>query len=285
MKKFTDFDLSNYNAYRIKSICKNAFFPDSVEDINILYENSLINDKVVLGNGNNIILSKEYYDMDFIIFNGNFNRTVLNGDRINAQAGTTLKDLSEFALENSLTGMEVFWDIPSSVGGAVYMNAGTNEGEIANRLVKVSFFDLAKNEKTVLKKHELAFSYRNSIFQQMDDVVILEAEFKLDYGNKEDILTRMETIRNRRWEKQPREYPNCGSVFKRPEGMFVGPMIDSLGLKGYRIGDAQVSEKHSGFIVNRGQANGSDILELIEFVRMRVKEEFGILLEIEQRII
>jgi UDP-N-acetylmuramate dehydrogenase len=181
--------------------------------------------------------------------------------------------------------MEVFWDIPSSIGGAVAMNAGASGEEIKDVLIKVQYLDLIDLKVKEMLNQDIGFVYRNSFFQQNSSKIVIEAEFKLNKGDKVEIENKMNEIRQKRWEKQPREYPNCGSVFKRPEGRFVGPMLDELNLKGFSVGGAQISEKHSGFIVNKGDATGSDILNLIKEVQKRVKAKFGVDLEVEQRII
>jgi len=285
MIAYKDFDLTNYNAYRVKALCKNAFFPENEADIIALYAKK--QDYVLLGSGHNIICSKPYYDADFIIFNGNFNTSKVNETTsvIEAEAGATIYDLSNVAQKYSLSGAEFYYDIPSSVGGAVVMNAGTKEGETKNILNKVRYLDLTDMQVKEKNNKDLELSYRNSLFQKQKDKVILKAWFQLQKGDAEEIKTIMEASKARRWKKQPRDYPNCGSVYKRPPGRFVGPMLDELGLKGFRIGGAEVSKKHSGFIVNVGNATGSDILNLIRYTKERVKEAFGVDLEVEQRII
>lgn len=284
MKIIENFDLTNYNSYKLKTFCRNAFFPNSNAEVQSTFLDH-DNKKIIIGNGNNLILSTDYYDDDFVIFNGNFNKIKVEDEVMIAQAGATLKELSEIASENSLSGMEVFWDIPSSVGGAVVMNAGASGEEMKDILVKVSYLDLNDGEIKEKKNEDLGFVYRNSFFQNDPSKVVLEVEIKLQKSSKEMIVNKMNSTRDKRWEKQPRNYPNCGSVFKRPEGRFVGPMLDELGLKGFSVGGAQISEKHSGFIVNRNNATGKDILDLIKEVQRRVQEKFGILLEVEQRVI
>jgi UDP-N-acetylmuramate dehydrogenase len=280
-----NFNLKAFNSYQIESVCKRAFFPENEGDILELYRSK--KEFILLGGGYNIILSKEYYDTDFIIFNGNFNTVKVNeiNDVISAEAGATILDVSENAEKHSLQGVEFFYDIPSSVGGAVVMNAGTKEGETQNILKKVRFLDLTDMVIKERAKEDLELEYRNSFFQKQKDKIILKAWFQLSKGDKSAIRSVMEASKKRRWERQPREFPNGGSVFKRPPGRFVGPMIDELGLKGFTIGGAQISEKHSGFIVNINKAKGSDILKLIRHTQVKVKEVFKVDLEIEQRII
>lgn len=279
-----DFNLENYNAYRIKAICAIAWFPKTEMELCAIYKNSST-PKIIIGNGNNIILSREYYKEEFIILNGCLDKIENYETIILAEAGATLENLCEVALQNSLSGLENFYDIPSSVGGGIVMNAGTKDGEIKDILVKVSFLNTSNMEIGSILKEDMNFSYRNSIFQNEKDKIILKGWFQLKPGNNFEIKNKMQLIKKNRWEKQPREFPNCGSVFKRPSGKFVGPMIDELSLKGFSIGGAKVSEKHSGFIINTGEASGKDILALISEIQRKVKEKFNIELEVEQRII
>jgi len=285
MISFNSFDLAKFNSYRLDARCAKAFFPETEYDLLQIYQKNPVIKKIVIGNGNNIILSREWYDEYFIIFNGTFNKVEINGNEIMAEAGATMLQLSEIALQNSLSGFEIFYDIPSSVGGAVVMNAGASGEEIKDLLIKVRYLDLEDMKFKELVRNDIKFEYRNSYFQKNPDKIVLKAWFKLTPGDRERIKDKMEAIKTTRWAKQPREYPNCGSVFKRPRGRFVGPMIDELGLRGFTIGGAQISEKHSGFIINTGGANGSDILAIVHEMKRRVKEHYGILLEMEQVII
>ena len=193
--------------------------------------------------------------------------------------------LSTIALNNSLSGLEMFYDIPSSLGGAVVMNAGASGEEIKDLIVKVRFLDLKDMTIKELDNDKLDFKYRSSFFQKNTDKIILKVWLKLKPDNKANIKSKMLSIKQNRWLKQPRNYPSAGSVFKRPKGKFVGPMIDGLGLKGFTIGGAQISKKHSGFIINRNSATGQDILDLIKFIQKKVYDSEKIHLEIEQRII
>lgn len=285
MKTYTDFDLTNYNSYKLKSKCKRAYFPENEEDIIELYKSK--QDFILLGSGHNLILSKAFYDVSFIIFNGNFEniKIIENSNVIVAEAGATILTVSEYAEKHSLTGAEFLYDIPSSVGGAVVMNAGTKEGETKHILKKVRFLDLKDMLVKEKVNEELELEYRNSFFQKNKNKIILKVWFQLMPGVKANIRQIMDESKIRRWSRQPREYPNSGSVFKRPPGKFVGPMLDELGFKGFTIGGAQVSKKHSGFIVNINNATGDDILKIINEIRKKVKEVFNIDLEVEQRVI
>ena len=284
MKIYDNFDLSPYNAYKIKARCARAYLSNSERELVNLFAHS--SEKfIVLGNGNNVILSRPYYEESFVIFNRCLDDVKVNGTRIEADAGATILQVSEIALQYGLTGAEFYFDIPSSVGGAVVMNAGTKEGVTQDILERVRYLDLSDMSIKEKNSNELELAYRNSVFQNDLEKIVLKAWFKLKKGNKNEIATLMNTSKKRRWERQPRELANCGSVFKRPPGMYVGPMIEELGLKGYSVGGAQVSEKHAGFIVNVGGATGADILAIINEIKSHVKKIFGVELEVEQRII
>lgn len=285
MKRYKNFDLTEYNSYKISAKCAEAFFPETEDEIVSLYSEFPSERKIVIGDGNNIILSQSYYDAIFVIFKDTFNKVTVEANQIESESGATMKYLSEVAESHSLSGLEIFYDIPSSVGGAVVMNAGTKDGEIKDVLIKVRYLDLMDLKIRDIEQDVIGFEYRNSFFQKHRDKIVTKAWFKLNYGDSVSIRKKMEEYKAIRWFKQPREFPNCGSVFKRPKGRYVGPMLDELGLKGFQIGGARISEKHSGFIVNCGDAIGRDILNLISEVQKRVKDKFGVDLEVEQRII
>jgi UDP-N-acetylmuramate dehydrogenase len=189
------------------------------------------------------------------------------------------------ALAHNLSGLEVLYDIPSSIGGSIVMNAGAYDEDISHIIKDVTFWDQSDQNIRTLPKEALHLSYRNSIFQQDKRKLILQANLVLRESNKNDIKYKMDTIKARRWEKQPREYPNAGSVFKRPQGRYVGPMLDALQLKGYSYNGFRVSPKHSGFIEKVGCGNGADLLHLITDIQAKVSEAFDVKLELEQRII
>ncbi|GGH32336.1 UDP-N-acetylmuramate dehydrogenase [Sphingobacterium alkalisoli] len=284
MKKFEDFDLTNFNSYRVKAVGREVFFPETEQDVIDLY--TISRDYILLGSGHNIILTKEYYDKPIIVFNGNFDTISVNdSDVVEVEAGAMMHDVAQVALEHSLKGIEIFYDIPSSLGGAVVMNAGASGEEIKDVLVKVRYFDLADLQVKEILKEDISFEYRNSFFQRNTDKIVLKAWMKLDIFNQDLIREKMETIKAQRWAKQPKEFPNGGSVFKRPQGYYVGAIIDELKLKGYTVGGAKISEKHGGFIVNFADAKGSDIVSIIEHVNMLVHTMYGFELEVEQRII
>ena len=285
MRVYNDFDLTDYNSYRLKARCRRAYFPNSEEDIISLYSSGY--NYILLGSGHNVILSKEYYEEEFIIFNGNFEQIDINAKSgmVDAQAGIRMEKLSEMACENGLSGLEIFYDIPSSLGGAVVMNAGASGEEIKDVLVKVRYLDLEDMHVREIFKEDINFEYRNSFFQKKSGKIVLKAVLKLWPNEKSVIRKKMETIKEQRWAKQPKNYPNAGSVFKRPPGYYVGAIMDELGMKGYTVGGAMISERHGGFIINFNSAKGKDIVDIISEVRRRVLEAYGINLEVEQRII
>ncbi|AWH85126.1 UDP-N-acetylenolpyruvoylglucosamine reductase [Flavobacterium album] len=286
MKIENNFDLTNYNSYKIKAICNRAFFPKNEADFIEIFKDSGLENKVIIGGGYNIIFSKDRYEEDFIIVGESYaSITLEEGNVVVCEAGASTLKLTEFALKHSLSGVEIFYDIPSSLGGAVVMNAGASGEEIKDILVKVRYLDLTDMQVKEIYKADIGYEYRNSLFQRETNQVVLKVWLQLQPGNAEDIKNKMETVKEARWAKQPKEYPNAGSVFKRPPGHYVGPMIDELQLKGYRIGGAEVSKKHGGFIINVDHATGEDIISVIKHVQSKVRERFNVDLEIEQRII
>lgn len=284
MKQFEDFDLTMYNSYRIKAIGRLVYFPETEDDLVELYQQS--KDYILLGSGHNIILASDYYDRPIIVFNGNYNSVFWDGEYgLEVEAGAMMHDVAQVALDSALSGLEIFYDIPSSLGGAVVMNAGASGEEIKDVLVKVRYLDLQDMQIKEILKEEMSFEYRNSFFQRNTDKIVLKACLKLTSASKDQIKGKMETIKAQRWKKQPKEFPNAGSVFKRPKGYYVGAIIDELQLKGFAIGGAKISEKHGGFIVNFNEAKGEDIISVINEVKRRVLDKFGVNLEVEQRVI
>jgi len=284
MKQFENFDLTMYNSYRIHASGKLVYFPENEQDLVELYRQSA--DHILLGSGHNVILAKEYYEKSIVIFNGNYNTISWDKEHgLEIEAGAMMHDVAQVALDHGLSGLEIFYDIPSSLGGAVVMNAGASGEEIKDVLVKVRYLDLQDMQIKEILKEDMSFEYRNSFFQRNTDKIVLKAWLKLTNAPKDQIKEKMETIKVQRWAKQPKEFPNAGSVFKRPKGYYVGAIIDELQLKGFTIGGAKISEKHGGFIINFNEAKGQDIIDIIEEVKFRVLERFGVDLEVEQRII
>ncbi|MFS9156281.1 UDP-N-acetylmuramate dehydrogenase [Streptococcus infantis] len=237
---------------------------------------------MVLGNASNIIV-REGGVRGFVIMCDKLNNVSVDGYTIEAEAGANLIETTRIALRHSLTGFEFACGIPGSVGGAVFMNAGAYGGEISNILQSCKV--LTKDgEIETLSAKDLAFGYRHSAIQD-SGAVVLSAKFALSPGNYETIKQEMDRLTHLRELKQPLEYPSCGSVFKRPVGHFAGQLISEAGLKGYRIGGIEVSEKHAGFMINVADGTAKDYEELIESVIEKVKEHSGVTLEREVRIL
>lgn len=237
----------------------------------------------VIGNGSNILV-KDGGVRGVIIKLTEMNKiTLVSNNEIKAECGALLKDVSEKAEQESLTGFEFACGIPGSVGGAVFMNAGAYNGEISFVIKEVTALDDKGNIITI-NKDDLELGYRTSIIMKKG-YVVLDATFELKKGDKDKITARIQELTTRREEKQPLEYPSAGSTFKRPEGYFAGKLIQDSGLKGYTVGGACVSEKHAGFVINKNNATASDVLNVIKHVQEEVKSKFNVDLYPEVRII
>ena len=235
----------------------------------------------ILGNGSNLLVSDAGYRGVVITLGGEFKEMTLEEDgcTIRCGAGAMLSALCKFALDHSLSGLEFAWGIPGSTGGAVYMNAGAYGGEMKDVLVSASAVTADGDLKTILAE-ELDLSYRHSVFSGGTDIVT-SLRMKLATADPEEIRAKMNDLMGRRRDKQPLEYPSAGSTFKRPVGYFAAALIEQCGLKGVSVGGAQVSAKHSGFVINTGDATAQDVLDLIAHVRRVVNEQTGVTLETE----
>ena len=237
----------------------------------------------VMGNGTNLIVGDKGIRGVVVKLCDNYSGFDVNADIIRAKAGAPLSRIADVALEYELSGMEFASGIPGTLGGAVAMNAGAYGGEMKDVVIKTLYMDGDGRIREVLgEQHQ--FGYRTSFIQKQAGI-ILESEIKLKKGNFAEIKERMAELALRRRDKQPVEMPSAGSIFKRPAGYYTGRLIEECGLKGYKIGGAQVSSKHCGFIVNTGDATAEDILRLISHIRGKVRERFGIELQTEVKII
>lgn len=252
----------------------------SKEDVNHL----------VMGNGSNLLIKDGGYRGVVVkISSAAFSDfEILKEEKgyvyVRVGAGMLMGVLARKLADNSLTGFEFASGIPGSLGGAVFMNAGAYDGEIKDIIVSAEVIDRDGTEIKTVDDKDMELSYRHSIFHNTGDVII-SAELKFKQGNKEEIEAKMAELGKRRNEKQPVNYPSAGSFFKRPEGYFAGKLVQDAGLKGYTVGGAQVSELHSGFVINIGGATASDIIAVMKHCQKEVYDKFGVNLEPEVRIL
>lgn len=281
-----DEPLKNHTTFKIGGNCIALIEPrevsDIVETIKICRENSI--KFFVIGNGSNLLVPDEGYNGVIIKLKSEFSTIQVKDEYLIVNSGAKLSEVYTVAYENSLTGFEFASGIPGTIGGAIYMNAGAYGGEMKDIVESVEVLDLDNFELRELKNEELEFSYRKSIIQRKN-YIVTTIKLKLQKGNKEEINAVYEDLRERRNSKQPLNFGSAGSTFKRPEGHFASKLIEDAGLKGYHINDAWVSEKHSGFVVNKGNASFKEVMELIEYVQKVVFEKFGVKLETEVRIL
>lgn len=278
--------MNEHTTFKIGGAADVLIFPSSADDVSKIFR--LVDEFklpcVVLGNGSNVLVRDKGIRGAVVKFTEKFfGGMSCNGQRLTACAGAKLKDVSYFAADNGLTGMEFAVGIPGSIGGAIFMNAGAYDGEMKNAVASVKAVTRG-GELVEFSGASLQLGYRHSIFQE-NGCAICEVELILQRGNVDDIRRKMDDFTFRRESRQPLDMPSAGSTFKRPKGHFAGTLIDKTGLKGLRVGGAMVSEKHAGFVVNVGGATAQDVLNLIEEVKRRVREVHGVTLSPEVRII
>lgn len=273
--------MKKHTSFRIGGPAKYFVRPESEEEICqvISYCKEEKIPFFLLGNGSNLLVSDEGYDGVVIQIGSNFQGIQKNKTILTVKSGTLLVTVSKEAAEAGLGGMEFASGIPGTIGGAIFMNAGAYGGEMKQIVKRVKVLKPDGNI-SYLERDELGMGYRTSIVKK-ENYVVLEVELALEEKNKEEILGTMEELKKARKEKQPLEFPSAGSTFKRPEGYFAGKLIMDAGLRGFRVGDAQVSEKHCGFVINRGRATAKDVMELVSAVKEKVKKDFGVELELE----
>ena len=265
--------LRTHTTFRIGGPAAYYFIPEREEEIiealDFAKEKGL--PYYVIGKGSNMLFSDDGFDGVIIEIGKGLEKIEISAYMASRLASKGLK------------GFAFAGGIPGTLGGGVAMNAGAYGGEIKDCIVSAKVLT-KEGERVVLKKEDLQLSYRNSVILQKG-YLVLEATFSFEKGNPAEIQEEIKELNKRRREKQPLEYPSAGSTFKRPEGYFAGKLIEDAGLRGYRVGDAQVSEKHCGFVVNRGEATAKDVAQLISDVQNRVMDEFGVKLEPEVRMI
>ena len=277
-------NMKRYNTYKLDVICKYLVFVKNIEElVNLLKELKEENIKyLVLGNGSNIILSDSYYD-GVIIKLDRMNNIEINDNIVTVEAGYFLMKLARDVLKHNLTGLEFAAGIPGLVGASIAMNAGAYNKDMASVVKEIKVID-ENLDLITLKNEELNFAYRDSLLKHNKNYICVSATLELENGNTEESLELIEERRQRRLATQPLEYPSAGSVFRNPENISAGKLIEDCGLKGYNINGAEVSTKHANFIINKNNCTGKDIIELIDIIRKKVYDEYNIELVLEQEI-
>lgn len=279
-------NLNKYTSFKIGGPAKYLLFPKDetslIEALKIAREEKI--ETLILGNGSNVLCADEGFDGLVFILKSSLTDFEIKDNKISAGAGLSLRKVANLALEEGLSGLEFAHGIPGSIGGGTIMNAGAYGSEMKDVVSSVRFLDENLNIK-VLTNEEMDFSYRHSIAQD-NNYIILSVDFELKRDkNKDEIKALMDDLWNRRQSKQPLEYPSAGSTFRRPEGHFVGQMVDQAGLRGLRHGGAMVSDKHSGFIINKDNATAKDVRELIEIVQKVIFDKFSVKLQREVKYV
>jgi len=279
----TNVNLKKYNTYRVNCIANYLIFPKNIDELitilKYLKQNNM--EYLLLGNGSNVILVNDKYNI--VIKLDRLNKIKINDNTITVLAGYPLIKLAIESANLGLSGLEFAGGIPGLVGASVAMNAGAYLEDMSSVVKEVKIIDENLKIKTLTNK-ELEFSYRNSIFKKNRNYICIEVTLELKKDNPNKILDLMNNRKKRRLATQPLEYPSAGSVFRNPEGYYAGALIEELGLKGYNINGAEISEKHANFIINKKNAKGSDIEELINLVKDKVKDKYNIDLILEQEI-
>lgn len=276
--------MSSYTSFKTGGTADLVVMPDSMDSLNAILKVCRENNikSYVIGNGSNILVSDNGLSGVVIRIAGNMSKIDLVDDNtIVCESGISMMKLCSFALIHNLSGLEFAYGIPGTAGGAAFMNAGAYGGEMKDVLVKCTHIDSFGNEGEY-DRDELKLAYRSSVYSDID-YVITSLVLKLNSGNHKEIKALMDENLLKRKTKQPLEFPSAGSTFKRPDGYFAGALIEECGLKGFSIGGAQVSEKHAGFVINKGGATSTDIINLIKHIQKTVFEEKGIELKTEVR--
>lgn len=277
--------MKKHTTFRVGGPADYFLCPENVEEVtgilHICREEGL--PYFILGNGSNLLVSDQGFHGVVIQIYKNMNQVRIEGTKVTAQAGALLSLVAKKAAEAELTGMEFASGIPGTLGGASVMNAGAYGGEMKDILESVTILT-TEGEIRKLETSELQLGYRTSVIKEKG-YLVLEAVLRLEHGEKEAIRKRMNELKEQRVTKQPLEYASAGSTFKRPEGYFAGKLIEDAGLRGYRVGGAQVSEKHCGFVINTGDASADDVAALIKDVQKQVYEKFQVKLEPEVKFL
>ena len=280
----TNESLKTYTMTKLGGSADVFVLPETEEEaaavVKYAYQNEI--PLLMLGNGSNMVV-RDGGVRGIVISFTKFDEIRIDGEKIYAQSGALIKEVSRIAAANSLAGFEFACGIPGSVGGAMAMNAGAYGGEIKDIIIDCTVLT-KEGERIVLSKEELELSYRKSIIAKKE-YFVLSSNFQLKKGDQKEIDELVADLTFKRESKQPLEYPSAGSVFKRPPGYFAGKLIQDCGLQGKGVGGAEVSTKHAGFIINKGNATATDYIETIEMVKRTVKENFDVELELEVKIV
>ncbi len=275
-------EMKNHTTFKVGGAADIFVTPQSQKEAAEIVRLLLANDEAftVIGNGSNLLVSDKGYRGCIVCMGKGTDEISISGTCITAGAGARLASVAHAAYENSLGGLEFASGIPGTVGGAMVMNAGAYGGQMEDVTVSVTVYDCRSQKIITLSKEDMHFGYRKSVIKEQP-LIVLGASFELSEKDKHEIKEYTDELAIKRRDKQPLEYPSAGSTFKRPEGYFAAKLIEDAGLKGYSKGGAQVSEKHSGFVINKGGASAEDVLGLIRHIRKRVYEDSGVMLEPE----
>lgn len=273
MKKHTTFRIGGNAAFyvKIENVKQLAEVQSRLQQLEV--------PMLILGNGSNLLVSDQGFAGVVLEIGEKMSAICVEGTRMIVQAGALMSKVARVAYEHGLTGLEFAAGIPGTIGGGAVMNAGAYGGELKQVITHVKLLN-PQGELLELTNEQMEWGYRTSIIKRQP-LIVVEVTLQLQEGRKEDILAVMEDLAFRRRDKQPLEYPSAGSTFKRPQGYFAGELIMKSGLRGYQVGGAQVSEKHCGFVINRGDATAADVLQLMKDVQDKVRETFGVELEPE----
>lgn len=281
----SDANLRRYNTYRLEVVAKYLVFPNTKEEFRDILK-FLVDKKikhVVLGNGSNVIFADDYYDGVVILLN-KLNKVKIDDDMVVVDAGYSLQKLALEVSNLGLEGLEFATGIPGFIGASVAMNAGAYNNSLSEVVDSVLVIT-PDFEFVVMENKKLDFEYRSSLFKKKKGYYIVSVKLQLTKGDSGELLEKISKRRVKRIETQPLDMPSAGSVFRNPEFMYAGELIEKCGLKGYSVNDAKISLKHANFIVNNGRASGRDIIRLVDKIKKEVKEEFGVELVMEQIII
>lgn len=286
MERLNHVDMKKYTSFRAGGFADEMLIPENIEELQEALKE--VNERkrkvIILGNGSNTLFKDTGFSGTVIKLGEGLGTIEVDGDTITCGCQALLSAIAKTALANDLTGFEFASGIPGSLGGAVFMNAGAYGGEMKNIIESVTLVSRDGETIRTADAEELELSYRHSIIEETGEIAV-SVKIKLEKGDHENIAAKMSELTKKRNEKQPVQYPSAGSFFKRPEGYYAGKLVQDAGLKGLTVGGAQVSELHSGFVINKGDATATDIIELMHLVQNIVYDKFKVKLEPEVRIL